>query len=103
MLSTYLGHRHRLAVLVGLCLILALSVVPAAVAIPILDVGEESAPALAPSPGGFDTASVARTSSSGVDWGDVVLAAGIGFAVAIAATALIVAARRRRPVPVPHI
>ena len=100
MLSTDLGHRCRLAVLVGLCLILALSVVPAAAAIPILDVGDENAPALAPSPGGL---SVAQTSSSGVDWGTVVLAAGVAFAVAIAATALIVTALRRRPVPVPHI
>jgi hypothetical protein len=103
MLGTDLGYRHRLAALVGLCLIVALSVVPAAVAVPILEEGEEYVPALAPNPGGFAPPLAVQTSSTGVDWSNVVLVAVVGLAAAIAATALIRTTRHRRPVPAPHV
>jgi hypothetical protein len=44
-----------------------------------------------------------QTSSTGVDWSNVVLVAVVGLAAAIAATALIRTTRHRRPVPAPHV
>jgi hypothetical protein len=99
MLGADLGYRHRLAALVGLCLILTLTGVPAAAAYPILDEGDEYAPALTPSPGGLTTAHVAQTSPAGVDLSSVLLVAAVVLAAAIAATALILTAQRRPPVP----
>ena len=102
MLGTHLGYRHRLAALIGLCLILALVGVPAAGAIPALLEGDESLPAFATSSGDSPPALVVQTSTTGVDWTSLVLVAVVALAAAIAATALTVTALRRRPMPAPH-
>jgi hypothetical protein len=94
MLGTHLESRRRLAGLVGLCLILSLAAVPAAIAVPI-DEGHGDGPALVPSPDGFASA----PASTGVDWGSVVLVVSVCLAVAVAAAALVTTIRRRRPLP----
>ena len=98
MLGAHSGKR-RLAALTGLCLVLALTAAPAALAVPLLQEGDDPASQLAPGPEPVGPAA-AQPSSTGID---LVLVAVIGLtAVAIAATTLAVTFSPRRPLPAPR-